>query len=187
MEAVTRILYEYTNALPTTIPDHPQIAAAVRAQQEIGVHLLPRGFLARSWTDVLEDFSVEHPDRKISGLLKAIWSEFTDQVWQCRNELAHRKDNRNKQVVEDGWAARLIWFLEHPLAIAESDRFLLDFVEEDIQQMSGLVRNRRVTQLETALRAFERERKIHSSGQRVITDFFKKLSAQKQDTTEINE
>ena len=187
MEAVTLILYEYTNALPTTIPDHPQIAAAVRAQQEIGVHLLPQGFLARSWTDVLEDFSVEHPDRKISGLLKAIWSEFTDQVWQCRNELAHRKDNRNKQVVEEGWAARLIWFLEHPLAIAESDRFLLDFVEEDIQRMSGLVRNRRVTQLETALRAFERERKIRSSGQRVITDFFKKLSAQKQDTTEINE
>ena len=80
------------------------------------------------------------------------------------------------------------WFLDHPLAIADSDRFLLDFDEEDIQRMSGLVRKRRVTQLETALRAFERERKIRSSGQSVITDFFNKLSVHTQNnTTEINE
>lgn len=83
MEAITQILFEYTNDLPPTSPEHLSIAAAVRAQQEIGAHLLPRGFLAKTWNDVLQEFVVENQDRKISGLLKLLWVDFTDQLWQC--------------------------------------------------------------------------------------------------------
>lgn len=182
MEAIVRALYEYTNELPMTIPIHPSLAQAIRSQQEIGIHLLPRGFLTKAWGDALTDFAVENPERKISGLLKMLWVDFTDKLWQCQNDIAHKKNNLTQQRLEEGWAARLKWFLGHPLTLASSDRFLLDYEEDDIQRMSSRVRKKRVQQLEIALEAFTRERALRSTGQSMITDFFHKLTMDTPDT-----
>ena len=79
MEAISKMLYEYVNAKQITIPEHPGIAQAVKAQIEIGVKLLPRGLLATHWITVLEEFSVDKPDQKIASLLKSIWIDFTER------------------------------------------------------------------------------------------------------------
>ena len=186
MEAITKILHEYTAGTALTVPEHPSIAAAVLAQKEIGYHLLPRGFVANAWTDALVDFSVDHPERKISGLLKSLWMDVTLQLWNCRNEIAHNRGNMTQRVVEEGWAARLTWYLEHKLAIRPADNFLLDYTEEDIQRMTGRVRKHRVTQLDIACKAYENERSLRSRGQSVITNFFHSLKGdRKVNTTEI--
>ena len=187
MEAITRILYEYTAGIDSTVPEHPGIAAAVLAQNEIGYHLLPRGFVAKAWTDVLVEFSVEHPERKMSGLLKSLWMDFTWQLWKCRNDIAHNRGNMTQGAIEEGWAAQLLWYLEHPLAIRPADNFLLDYEENDIQRMTGHIRKRRVQQLDIARKAFENEQSQRSRGQSVIKNFFHRLKGNKKvNTTETN-
>ena len=75
--------------------------------------------------DVLVDFAIEHSEQKISGVMKMRWLDFMDQLWRCWNAVAHKKVNRHQQAIEEGWAARLLWFLEHPLAISTANHFLL--------------------------------------------------------------
>ena len=91
-----------------------------------------------------------------------------------------------QRVVEEGWAARLTWYLEHKLAIRPADNFLLDYTEEDIQRMTGRARKHRVTQLDIACKAYENERSLRSRGQSVITNFFHSLKGDRiVNTTEI--
>ena len=187
METITKILYEYTNGLAPTTPAHPGLANAVEAQRNIGIHLLPRGFIATKWTDVLEEFSIDNPDRKISCLLRMVWLDFTEQLWKCRNTVAHKHKNLNQQAEEETWAARLLWFLVNPHVLAASDRFLLDYEEADIQGMTGYTRKRRVQQLEKVMKMYAHERTLRAKGQSVITQFFKRKGkgANEVNTTEM--
>lgn len=82
MEAICRMLYDFVPLRGPTIPEHPSLARAVKSQISLGVRLLPRGFLSNQWLEALRDFGVEHPERKIASLLKLIWFEFTDKLWQ---------------------------------------------------------------------------------------------------------
>ena len=187
METLTKILHEYTNGLDPTTPTHPGLATAVEAQQRIGIHLLPRGFMATKWTDVLEEFLIDNPERKISCLLRMMWLDFTEQLWKCRNAVAHKHKNLNEQAKEETWAARLLWFLVNPHVLAAADRFLLDYEEADIQGMTGYVRKRRVQQLERVMKTYANERTLRTRGQSVITQFFKQKlkGANEVNTTEI--
>ena len=81
MEALSKMIYEYTNAKTPSIPVHEGIATAVNAQLKIGINLLPRGFIAKEWIQVIEDFSIERPERKVTAILKMLWLDFTDQLW----------------------------------------------------------------------------------------------------------
>ena len=172
MEAVCRLLLDHMAGAVPTIPDHEGIAAAVTSQLQIGLHLLPRGIISAKWKDLLDEFSVEHPDRVIAGFLKTLWNDFVDQIWRCRNELAHHKDNLTQQINEESWASRLLWFLAHKHEIAHTDHFLLTFNAEDIQRMSGFSRRRLVTNLEKVRAAFITEKSQKQRGQHVITEYF---------------
>ena len=54
MEALSKLLYDYINRNQGTIPQHPDIAQATGAQIDIGVSLLPRGYVAKEWITVLK-------------------------------------------------------------------------------------------------------------------------------------
>ena len=95
MEALSKLIYDYTNAKTPSIPAHQGIATAVRAQIRIGLHLLPQGFIATEWIQVIEDFSIGRPERKVASILKTLWLDFTDQLWRNRNAIAHAKENLN--------------------------------------------------------------------------------------------
>ena len=170
-------------------PTREELAAAVKAQQKIGIHLFPRGFLATEWTELLDEFAVTHPERKITYLLKLLWMDFTYPLWRSRNTLAHKQRNLTQQAEEGSLAARLLWFLENSHVLAASDRFILDYTDEDIGRMTGFVRRQRVQQLETILKAYEMDKILHAKGQSVITKFFTRKSVQgsRVDTTVMNE
>jgi hypothetical protein len=175
METLCRLLIDYMAGAIPTIPEHEGIAVAVASQIQIGVHLLPRGIISVQWKHLLHDFSVEHPDRAITGFLRTIWNDFVDSIWRCRNEIAHKKDNLTQQVNEETWASRLMWFLEHKHTLARADQFLLTFTAEDIQRMSGSYRRRLVQNLETVLEASRIERTQKERGQHVITRYFARV------------
>ena len=98
---------------------------------------------------MLEEFSMDNLERKVSAILKTIWVDFVDQLWRCRNDIAHLKLSLHKQQEEETWASRLQWFLCNADSIAHTDQFLLNYPEEDIDKMSGFIRRTLVRNLET--------------------------------------
>ena len=172
MEALSKLIYDYTNAKTPSIPAHQGIATAVRAQIRIGLHLLPQGFIATEWIQVIEDFSIGRPERKVASILKTLWLDFTDQLWRNRNAIAHAKENLNSLAEAQHWADKLKWYLKHPESIARTDDFLLRFKANDIQNMTATYRQKLALRLETAQKVFDMEKMQREKGQAVIRDFF---------------
>jgi hypothetical protein len=174
IEALSELLYALVHESEVTIPEHPGIAAAVQAQLSVGLHLLPRGFIVTHWLNLLEEFGVQHPESRMSGLLKRIWLEFTDQIWKNRNEVMHSKESKARQHEEDQLSEKLRWFLANEHVIAPWDRFILEYSVDDIDYMSGFVKRRLVRNLETVQGVYERERKTVEAGQSDIRSFFQR-------------
>lgn len=178
MEVVCRSLYDFIHSNPPTVPENPTLAAAVHSQIALGMRLLPRGILSEGWMTVLRDFGVEHPERKIAGLLRLIWFDFTDVIWRNRNEIAHERENNARQMENITWANRLLWYLEHRHVIARRDQFILNYTEEDIENMPGLVRRKMVQNLERLAAVYARELQLRALGQRTITSYFSRVTQQ---------
>lgn len=174
IEAISGLLYALVHETKVPVPEHPGIAAAVHAQLSVGLHLLPRGFIVTRWLDLLEEFGIQHPERKLSGLLKRIWLEFTDQIWKNRNEVMHSKESKTRQHEDDLLAEKLVWFLDNKHVIAPWDSFILDYLVDDIDHMSGLVKRRLVTNLQTLQGVYSRDRMTIEAGQRDIRSFFQR-------------
>ena len=130
MEAICSLLYAFIHGTEVTMPDHPGIAAAVMEQLAVGLRLLPRGYLVSSWLDGLEEFGTQNPESRLSGLLKRLWLEFTDQIWRNRNEIMHSIDSNTRQQDEDWKTAKLKWYLKNVQVIAPWDRFVLEYTED---------------------------------------------------------
>ena len=167
MDAISSMLQAHTQDEMVMPPEHPSIAAAVSQQQ--------RGFLAKEWETALDDFSVEHSSRKLAGLLKALWVDYTDQIWRNRNDVAHHRQNKAQQAEEQTWAEKLHWFLQNPQVIAQQDLFLLNYTTDDIQRMPGRTRKKLAQNLQTVQKALATEVLQRKQGQGVITSYFKRI------------
>ena len=93
MEAICKLLLHHIDRTPPVVPQHPSLARAVQDQLQIGLHLLPRGFISTQWLLLLQEYTVEDPDRAISGFLKTLWLDFIDDIWRGRNEIVHKQEN----------------------------------------------------------------------------------------------
>lgn len=175
METISGILKAHTQGEIATPPEHPSLTAAVSLQQKIGNHLLFRGFLAKEWETTLDDFSVEHSSRKLSGLLKTLWIDYTDQIWRNRNDVTHHRQNKTQQAEGHAWAEKLHWFLQNPQVVAQQDHFLLNYTMDDVQKMSGRTRRKLAQNLETVQKALTEETLQRKRGQTVITSYFVRL------------
>ena len=80
--------------------------------------------------------------------LQLIWFDFTDVIWRNRNEIAHERENNARQMENTTWANKLVWYLENRHVIARRDQFIINYTEEDIETMPGLVRRKMVQNLE---------------------------------------
>ena len=184
MEAICRCLYDFTHSNQPTIPENPTIAAAVESQIAIGLRLLPRGILSRKWLTALQDFGVEHPDRRMAALLRLIWFDFTDAIWRNRNEIAHERENNVQQAENTTWANKLSWYLRNRHVIARRDQFIMNYTEEDIVTMPGFVRRKMVQNLERLEAVYAREVELLAMGQRTITSYFSRVSTQESANVE---
>ena len=110
MEAICPLLDDFIHGLTPRLPEHPSLVTAVRSQLDIGIQLLPRGFISMKWT--LDNFRVEHPERMFSKILRMIWFEFTDALW--RNRIAHLEVSRTRHHGQETWESKLQWYLDNP-------------------------------------------------------------------------
>ena len=184
MEAVSRSLYDFVHSNTLTIPENPILAAAVESQNSIGLRLLPRGILSEKWLIALQEFGVAHPERKVAGLLRLIWFDFTDVIWRNRNEIAHERENNVQQAEYTTWANKLSWYLRNRHVIARRDHFIMNYTEEDIVTMPGFVRRKMVQNLERLEAVYAREVQLLAMGQRTITSYFSRVASQENANVE---
>ena len=184
MEVVCRCLYDFIHSNPPTIPGNPTMAAAMESQIAVGLRLLPRGILSVKWLTALQDFGVEHPERRMTALLRLIWFDFTDVIWRNRNEIAHERENNVRQMENTTWATKLLWYLENRHVIARRDQFFINYTEEDIETMPGLVQRKMVQNLERLEAAYAREVQLLTLGQRTITSYFSRVTTQEDKIVE---
>jgi hypothetical protein len=184
MEAVCHSLYDFVHSNTLTIPENPILAAAVESQNSIGLRLLPRGILSEKWLTALREFGVAHPERKMAGLLRLIWFDFTDVIWRNRNERAHERENNVQQAENTTWANKLSWYLRNRHVIARRDQFIMNYTEGDIVTMPGFVRRKMVQNLERLEAVYAREVQLLAMGQRTITSYFSRVATQENANVE---
>ena len=65
----------------------PVIKNAIRQQQDIGIHLMLRDFLAQGWMTAISAAGSSHPERRMNTLQHMIWDTIMDPLWQERNTI----------------------------------------------------------------------------------------------------
>ena len=175
LEALWTIIHDFCEGQATTLPQHPQIREAVTAQLDIGINLLPRGFLSTRWLYLLEEFGVERPQSKITLFLHTLWFSFTLPLWQTRNDIVHRQENLHRQANLLNNCAQLRWFLDNPHVLSTSDHFLLRYSNEDIDHMTDRAQTHTLYHLEAARESNSLDLLNRQKGQHTITKFFKRV------------
>jgi hypothetical protein len=185
METICRLIYDFVHGLRSPMPEHPSLGTAVRSQIDIGIRLLPRGFISVKWLHALEDFGVERPAQKFSKLLKMIWFDFTDSLWRNRNKIVHSGDSRTRQHEQETWVSKLRWYLDNTHVISPLDQFVFSYTVEGIQTMLGATRRQLVRNLERLERVYATELRVHVAGQGTLQYYFRVRQADTE-TGEVN-
>ena len=175
LEALLQLLLDFITGAQPQLPSHPQIRAAVKSQIEIGINLIPRGFLSTAWTSALEAFQVSRPRTKVTSLIRSLLLDYTDSLWRIRNDILHRQENENRQATARNINSRLLWYLENPHVLAHSDLFILRYTADDLATMSDRVKRHTLHHLDLAQKAQIIRLQQRQSGQSVITQFFKRV------------
>ena len=114
VEALCGLLREYIWGEEVSHHDDPSLHAAVSAQRNIGLAMLPRGFISGTWITAMEAFGCSRPHHKLSSLIFNLLIELTDKLWRERNTLAHdRHSNLNDQALSHLLDVQLLWYAEN--------------------------------------------------------------------------
>ena len=89
------------------------IKEAFRQQQEIGVHMMLRDFLAKGWMAAIEAAGSPNPEHQMNILQCMIWDTIMDPLWQDHNGIKHRKDNACDAEDYHWLTARIVWYVDH--------------------------------------------------------------------------
>ena len=146
----------------------------MESQLDIGIHLIPRGFLSTRWIEVLQEFQVKYARSKLTKLLRFIWIDFTDKLWRARNDLVHHQENAYRLETARNYNSRLLWYLENPHVLSHSDRFILRFTASDLDNMSDRVKKHTLHHLDIARKTLEIQLHQRQKGQSVLTQFFRR-------------
>ena len=84
-----------------------------RQQQEIGVHLMPWGFLVKGWMTAKEILGASHPECRMNTLQRMTWDTIMDPLWQEHNDMKHWKDNTYDAVKDERPTERIVWYVDH--------------------------------------------------------------------------
>ena len=166
VDTLTQLLQDYTLNRPPVLPRHDQLRQVVESQLRIGIRMLPRGFLSKQWVDLLADFSISFPTRKMLEFLRLLWLDFVEPLWKARNEIAHQRANLNAQAADSAITDGLYWYLDNSHVVSAGDwRALLLIGHKDITQMTPLKQATLVKDLDMVCALFSIESQQRASRQ----------------------
>ena len=138
----------------------------------IGLQYMPRGFLAVGWLDAIKATGARHPERKMNSLLRLVWNEVVLPLWYTRNDILHKKENKNKEREDNSLAERIRWYAKHRRDIlSHHDRFLAEIDLSTLHRLRLETKREWVRHLDIARCALANEVKQRERNQRVITRY----------------
>lgn len=176
LHAVLRKFFHPTTILQTS--QHCSVQAAILCQQQLGTHMLVRGFVVKQWETAMDTLGVSKPDRTMDSMLRLLWEDVLTPLWHTRNEILHRNNNKFKEVEGTRLAERIQWYIEHKEEVLSvHDHHLARHDIATIHRMSCETRRQWVRHLDIAREAYENELKQKEANQRVITRYLVPLQA----------
>jgi hypothetical protein len=143
----------------SNITQEPAEVASVREDQaSIGLHNMAVGFLANSWTTLLQSLGVNHPASMMETILSALWDEICIPIWMERNNIKHSRDSRLTEREMSDLHDRLLWYLRHHEEVLDYRHWILaDFSPEDVRSWSRASRRAKLEALDNARDYYEVE------------------------------
>jgi hypothetical protein len=141
-------------SLPTA--DSPEVTTVYNDQANVGFHNMAVGFLAKSWTTLLQILGVNHPESMMETIISALWDEICCPIWIERNNIKHSRDNCLVDTELADFSDRLLWYLRHQdNALNYRHRFLADFNPDDVRRWSRASRQAKLETLNNAQDYYE--------------------------------
>ena len=175
MEAICHLILSESTTAPNLILDHhsPAIKEAIEQQEEIGVHLFLRGYIAKKWETAIEASGSKHPERRVVALQRLIWAEWVAPCWATRNDILHGGKNNTTIAENQRLADRMLWYMQHKNdVLAHHDRYLAKYDMIVVQRLQGRTKREWVRQLDIARAAYEREKFQKTQNQRTLHSYF---------------
>ena len=164
-----RVAHEGT---PPPRADTPEVATAYDDQDNIGFHNMAVGFLAKSWTTLLQILGVNHPESMMETIISAIWDDICCPIWIERNNIKHSRDNCLVDTEMADLSDRLLWYLRHQDNVLDyRHRFLADFDPQDVRRWSRASRRAKLETLNNAREYFEVECQQKAQNQTTIINW----------------
>ena len=133
---------------------------------------MPRGFLARGWYDAIKTTGAKHPERRMDSLQRLVWTEVVNPLWETRNELMHRNENRHREAEEVMLTEKIRWYVSHRHEVLSyRDGFLADVDMSSLHRMRRDTKREWLRHLEAARQAHAVESQLRASGQNAITRY----------------
>ena len=149
--------------------DTPEIKQAINDQRRIGMDLMVRGFLARSWTTVMAACGKQTPSRQVSAILTSLWDVFYSAVWRERNRLLHKEENKYNAAEDQRLNEQIRWYVENRRRFFSChDQFLAEYDVSTLHRRSRKVKRKWVQVLEKVRAQYEIECMNSAKKQRTI-------------------
>ena len=146
----------------------------IKSQQAIGLSLLPRGFISSEWHNHLKFLGVSNPERRVDSILKMIWEDIFDPLWDQRNRILHDEANKYNVAEDKILSTKLIWYVRNKHSVlAYQDHFLAKYDVNTLHRMKRTTKRKWIQHLDRAKLAYEKERNQRATSQHVITRYFR--------------
>ncbi len=152
------------------------ILTAAQAHSEIGWDCVVRGFMSKSWTDLVSR-SLENPDftdlhlggSRMRHIQQNIHTYARD-IWLTRNEALHERNTASLTSIRTAEEAEIRSYFNHPAILHFDDRYLCDKNIDTLLQSSTSNKSRWLCRARISKQT--QERSGHS--QTLLTSFFRR-------------
>jgi hypothetical protein len=149
-----------------------QLQKVIVAQQEIGFHMLMRGFLAKAWHTHLKFLKVPNPERRMDSLLQIIWNDVFYPLWEQRNQILHDEKSKYNLAENRLLTQKILWYVQHKhLILAGQDQFLANHDLTRLHKLKRKTKRQWIKHLDRVREAYDKERRQIASRQNVITQY----------------
>ena len=159
-----RLYFGYSEAIDNAVED----------QQRIGINLMLRGFLAKSWATAIKDCGVtKNVERRMNKIQRMIWTEWVEPIWKTRCEILHQGKNEYDAVKSAELSAEILWYIQHRQdVLSYEDQFLAGMDTSRLHRLHTKTKKKWLHHLRKAKAAYDRERRQVAKGQNVIETYF---------------
>lgn len=155
-----------------------EIEKVLKSQDRIGANYFIRGFISTEWSNLATNLGNTEPDRCTALLIRSLWDDLITPLWRTRNDILHHSTNFVSDTTYAQLGDRLLWYIQNKSALARQDQYLTQFSASQIDAMGIHQRREWVKHLDIARDAWTKEQAILATGQRLITDYFKRTDTQ---------